>query len=263
MSVFRFNRAIVRLPAKSVVNGLRAGDQESPSFEGVRREHAAYLAALRTAGLDLTILPPLPDHPDSIFVEDPALVFPEGAILLKPGAPTREGEAAHLAPTLRDRFETVLELPEGFADGGDVLALPDKVLIGLSARTDATGAAALIRLLARLGYKGEIAHTPPGTLHLKTASSLVDAETVLATPALAATSLFAGYRLLLTPDGEAGGANLLRANGHILASRSYPRTLDLLAGTGATLLPLETDQISRIDAGLTCMSLRWYAPIGR
>ncbi len=104
---------------------------------------------------------------------------------------------------------------------------------------------------------------PPGTLHLKTASSLVDAETVLATPALAATGLFAGYRLLLTPDGEAGGANLLRANGHILASSSYPRTLDLLAGTGATLLPLETDQISRIDAGLTCMSLRWHTPIGR
>lgn len=260
MAVFDFNRAIVRLPAESVVNGLRAGDGESPSFEGVRREHAAYLQALRAAGLDLTILPPLPDYPDSIFVEDPALVFPEGAILLKPGAPTRVEEAAYLAPTLRDLFETVLELPEGHADGGDVLALPDKVLIGLSARTDATGARALIRQLARLGYKGEIAHTPPGTLHLKTASSLIDAETILSTPALAETGLFSGYRLLLTPEGEEGAANVLRANACLLAGNAWPRTLDLLAAHGsATLVPLETDQIRRIDAGLTCMSLRWRA----
>ena len=259
MRVFDFNSAIARLPSETVVNGLRAGTHEGPSHEGVMREHHAYLEALRTAGLEVTLLPPLPEFPDSMFVEDPALVFPEGAILLRPGAPSREREAAHLAAALSERFDEVLDLPEGHADGGDVLLTPDRVFIGLSARTDEAGARALIGQLARLGYKGEIARTPPGTLHLKTASSLIDEETVLATAALASTDLFKGFRVLTVPDGEEGGANVLRANEHVLTGNRYPRTLEMLDRFGARLIPLEVEQISRIDAGLTCMSLRWWS----
>ena len=121
MRVFDFNSAIARLPSETVVNGLRAGTHEGPSHEGVMREHRTYLEALRTAGLEVTLLPPLPEFPDSMFVEDPALVFPEGAILLRPGAPSREREAAHLAAALSERFDEVLDLPEGHVDGGDVL----------------------------------------------------------------------------------------------------------------------------------------------
>ncbi|WP_207790407.1 arginine deiminase family protein [Sandaracinobacter neustonicus] len=262
MRVFDFNRAIARTPGETVIHGLRAGDQPDPSFEGVLREHAAYLAALRSAGVEVTLLPALPEFPDSMFVEDPALVFPEGAILLRPGAPSREHEAAHLAPELNSHFAEVLDLPEGHADGGDVLLTPGgRVFIGLSARTDAAGAAALIRQLDRLGYKGEIAHTPPGTLHLKTASSLIDEETILATEALAASGVFNGFRVLTVPAGEEGGANVLRANAHLLTGNRYPRTLEMLDRFGAKLIPLEVEQISRIDAGLTCMSLRWWAGV--
>src|SRR3546814_6109029 len=90
------------------------------------------------------ILPPLETFPDSIFVEDPALVFAEGAILLNPGAPSRAGEVAEIAGELEARFERVLELPGGFVDGGDILTTPGEVLIGLSARTDREGAEAQI-----------------------------------------------------------------------------------------------------------------------
>lgn len=259
MRVFDFNSAIARLPSETVVNGLRAGDHEGPTHEGVMQEHRAYLEALRTAGLEVTLLPPLPEFPDSMFVEDPALVFPEGAILLRPGAPSREKEAADLLAPLTERFAQVLDLPEGYADGGDVLLTPDTVFIGLSARTDEAGARALIGQLGKLGYKAQIAHTPPGTLHLKTASSLIDEETVLATAALAATDLFKNFRVLTVPEGEEGGANVLRANDHVLTGNRYPRTLEMLDKSGARLISLDVEQISRIDAGLTCMSLRWWA----
>lgn len=259
MSVYRFNRAIVRQPSPAVVNGLRAGDHDGPRFEGVVREHAAYVEALRNAGLAVTILPPLPDLPDSIFVEDPALVFPEAAIRLRSATPSRAPEAAALEPTLRTHFDKVLELPEGHVDGGDVLVTPGKVFVGLSERTDEAGARALIELLAQLGRSGEIARTPNGTLHLKTASSLIDDETVLATAELAATGLFDGFRVLTVPEGEAAGANVLRLNDVLLAGSSFPRTLDLLAGHGTTLVPLAVEEIGKIDAGLTCMSLRWHS----
>ena len=256
---FRFTRAIVRVPAKSVTEGLRAHGGEGPSFEGVRREHAAYIAALRDAGVDVTVLPALDAFPDSVFVEDPALVFSEGAIVLKPGAPTRAGEAAAIAPALRAAFDSVLELSEGTVEGGDVLTAVDKVMIGLSARTSRAGAEALIRLLSELGRKGEIVETPKGILHFKSDCSLLAEETVLSTARLAASGVFEGYEILLTPEGEEGAANALRVNDVVFASASFPCTLELLDRSGFTVIPMQTREIALIDAGLSCMSLRWFA----
>ena len=259
MAIFDFDSAIVRSPGRSVVRGLRAGDQQDPSHAVVDAEHARYVAALEAAGLTVEVLPSLEAFPDSMFVEDPALVFTEGAILLRPVAPSRRGEVRQLRPTLERRFERVLALGEGFADGGDVLVAPTGVYIGLSARTDAAGARSLIAALDALGYRGRIVSTPPGTLHLKTASSLVDEETVLVTAALAASGMFTGLRTLVTPDDEPGAANVLRVNGVVLAAEHYPRTLDLLRGHGLQVVALPVSEVAKIDAGLSCMSLRWRA----
>ena len=255
--VFDFDAAIVRTPGPSVVDGLRAGDHGEPSYEGVLAEHRVYVAALEAAGIIVETLPPLDAFPDSVFVEDPAFVLSEGAIVLKPGAPTRIGEAAEIAPALHRRFARVLELDEGYADGGDILILPDEILIGLSARTDRTGAERFVALVAELGRTARIVETPAGTLHFKTASALIDEETVIATPALA--PYFTGYEVLATQDSEEAAANLIRVNDRLLVSAAFPRTIDLLTARGVDVVPLETREIAKIDAGLSCMSLRWKA----
>lgn len=257
MSVFDFDSAIVRKPGRSVIGGLRAGGGPDPSYDDVLDEHGAYVAALGAAGLAVEILPPLDAFPDSIFVEDPAFVISEGAIVLNPGAPSRMGEADEIAPILRRRFARVLELEEGYADGGDILILPDEILIGLSARTDRIGAERFVALAAELGRSARIVETPRGTLHFKTASALIDEETVIATPALA--PCFPGYDVLVTPAGEEAAANLLRVNDRVLVSAAFPRTIDLLAARGLALVPLDTREIAKVDAGLSCMSLRWKA----
>lgn len=257
--LFDYTRALLRRPGASAVKGLRAGGGANPDFAGLLAEHTAYAAALATAGLDVTMLDPLESHPDALFVEDPALVFPEGAIVLRPGAPSRADEGAFLREALAERFDEVLELGQGHADGGDVLVMPGRVYIGLSARTDRTGAEALARLLDRLGYLAEIVATPPGVLHLKTASSLIDEETVLATAPLIASGMFAGYRELEVPAGEEGGANVLRVRDTLLIGQGYPGIAALLNGCGAEVVTLANREIARIDAGLTCMSLRWRA----
>lgn len=202
-------------------------------------------------------MPPLEAFPDSVFVEDPALVFTAGAVLLRPGAPSRAGEAVALAPILRRFFDQVVPLDRGFSDGGDVLVTPGAVLIGLSARTDAAGAQALCRALDRLGLKGRIEQTPPGVLHFKSACALLDEQTVLATPAMAASGVFGGLEVIATPPGEEAAANLVRVGNAVLACAGYPRTLDLLAARGLEVLALRTAEVAKIDAGLSCMSLRW------
>jgi dimethylargininase len=255
--VYQFNQALVRTAAATIARGLRAVDRGAPTREGVQRELDAYVAALQAAGVSVETLPPLDDFPDSTFVEDPALVFPEGAIVLRPGAPSRLGEAAAIASTLRRRFETVLELTEGNVDGGDVLVLPDVVLIGLSARTNGNGAEGLKVLLEKLGRRGEIASTPPGVLHFKSDCSLLDEETVLATSRLAPSRVFQRYRVIMTPKGEEGAANSLRVNDRVFVGDRFPRTMEKLKAAGYGVVPLPGTEIALLDAGFSCLSLRW------
>lgn len=259
MRVFDFDSAIARTPCAKVVDGLRAGPQAPPTHEAMLAVHRAYVAALEAAGVAVELLPPLEAFPDSVFVEDPAFVLPEGAILLRPGAPSRSGEAAEIAPVLERRFERVLRLDEGHVDGGDVLILPDEILIGLSERTDRAGAERFAALLGELGRSARIVATPEGTLHLKTASSLLDEETVLATRALAEAGIFGRMEVVVVPEGEELGANALRVNDSLLIDDGFPGTTDLLARRGYNLVPLDAAEIRKIDAGLTCMSLRWRA----
>ncbi len=257
MAIYHFNRAIVRRPSYSVVDGLSAANLGKPSFDAIMREHAAYVLALNEAGVSLDNLRPLETHPDSIFVEDTALVFTSGAIVLRPGARSREGEAPAMKPELERCFERVLELDDGHADGGDILHTPGKILIGLSSRTDRAGAAALIELLAKLGYSGKAVTTPPGVLHFKSDCSLLDEETVLATATLAVSDGFSDLRVLTVPTGEEAAANALRINDRILLSAGHPRTAELLEKSGYKIVLLETSEIAKLDAGLSCMSLRW------
>lgn len=255
--VFDFTRAIVRQPAASVIDGLRDGEGPSPTHSGVVEEHQAYVAALWEAGLVVDVLPALEAFPDSVFVEDPAFVLPEGAILLNPGAPSRGGEAAELAPALVAQFGEVARLDAGHADGGDVLILPGEILVGLSARTDREGAEALARWLESIGRRARIVGTPPGVLHFKTACALLDEEMVIATPALAEAGLFGGLKVVRTGDGEEAAANMLRVNDVVLVGANFPRTIERIVNRGHAVRPLAVEQIGRIDAGLSCMSLRW------
>lgn len=257
--VYAFNRAIVRAAPRTVADGLRAADRGAPNFEGVAREQGAYVSALQGAGAAVEVLPSLDAYPDSLFVEDAALVFTGAAIVLRPGAASRRGEAAEIAPQLDQRFARVLRLNRGTVDGGDVLTTERCVFIGRSARTDAEGAEALSALLAEIGLRGAPVETPREVLHFKSDCSLLDDDTILSTPRLAASGVFDGFRVIATPEGEEGAANAVRVNDRVLMSGGYPRTTDMLGKAGYSVVTLATEEIAKIDAGLSCMSLRWRA----
>ncbi|MBK6704767.1 MAG: dimethylarginine dimethylaminohydrolase [Caulobacteraceae bacterium] len=259
MNFHAFNRAIVRTPSRSVVEGLRAVDFGAPSYDGVIAEHRDYVRVLESLGVSVETLPALEAFPDSVFVEDTALVFTGAAILLRPGAATRRGEAAEMAATLNRNFARMLHLEDGTAEGGDVLTTPRGVFIGASARTSVAGATALVALLAQIGQQGFVVNTPRGVLHLKSDCSLLDDETILCTSCLAAAEPFPGFRLILTPPGEEGAANALRIGDSVLLSKGYPKTAEVLARASYNVKPLATAEIAKIDAGLSCMSLRWRA----
>lgn len=241
-----------------MVNGLRTNPGPQPDFTALLAEHAAYVAALRAAGLHVTVLPALEEFPDSVFVEDPALVFREAAVLLRPGAPSRMAEARALSATLAARFADVLPLSEGFVDGGDILVTPQRVFIGLSARTDATGAVALQGLLASIGLSSVVVQVPRASLHLKTDCALIDEETLIATETMAHAEILKDFDFVLAPSAERAATNAVRVNDVVFVRADCPRTQEILAKRGLTVVALPVSEISKIDAGLSCMSLRWF-----
>jgi dimethylargininase len=256
-----FTHALCRAPARSVTQGLRAVDHGAPDPEEFAREHGAYAKALRATGARVTVLPAQEEFPDSVFIEDPALILKGVAILLRPGSPSRLGEAAALAPDLARLGLDIRHLPAGgFADGGDILCSDSEVMVGLSARTDRAGIAGLQPIVENLGYRLRIVETPPEILHFKTECSLLDPETVLATPRLAATGCFDRYTVIETAEGEDAAANAIRFNASVFLASGHPKTAERLEAAGFSVTAMSVGQAALLDGGLSCMSLRYTMP---
>jgi dimethylargininase len=257
---YRFTHAITRHPADTVAAGLRAVDIGAPDVALMRAHYGDYVAALREAGIEVLELAPLPDYPDAQFVEDTALCLPEGAVVMRPGAPSRLGEAALMAPHLRGLYRQVETIAEGHIEGGDILVTEREILVGRSARTDAAGIASLTRIVAPWGHGVREVATPPGVLHFKTDCSLLDGETILATTRLSATGCFKGYRVIDVAEGEEAAANTIRVNDLVLMPEGFPRTAARLADAGYEIREIGNSECAKLDGGMSCLSLR-FTPV--
>ena len=255
---FEFSRAITRRPAPTIAGGLRAEDIGNPDFHGMIAAHKAYVAALKSTGAEVIELDSLDAFPDAQFVEDTALCLPQGAILMRPGAPSRMGEVDQMAPTLRNCYEKVLEIKgPGHVEGGDILVTGREILVGRSERTDAEGVAELAKVTSNWGHKLREVFTPEGVLHFKTDCSLMDADTILSTRRLDASGCFEGYHVLHVADGEEAAANAIRFNNLVLMAAGFPRTAEMLDREGYQVVEIDNTDCAKLDGGMSCLSLRF------
>ena len=253
-----FESVISRRPAESVTQGLRDGSGPDPSVKLFLRQHAAYISAIKAAGVQVTELPALEEFPDSVFVEDSALCLKDAAIILRPGAASRFGEAECIRPALEKHFSRVIQLKgPGFVDGGDVLLSDCDAFIGLSARTNQNGLEELSSVLAEFSYRTVKVETPASILHFKTECGLLDSQTIFSTRKLASLGCFDNYRVIEVPEGEEGAANIVRLNDVVFLSCGYPESEALLKSQGYSVVLLDTSEAAKVDGGLSCMSLRF------
>lgn len=255
---YEFTRAITRKPGASITRGLRATDTGTPDLARMLADHATYVAALRETGAHVVELPPLEDFPDAVFVEDTALCLPEGAVLMRPGAPSRQGEVAMMEPALAAFYPMLHRITgPGTIEGGDILFTGREILVGRSARTDAAGIAELAAITAPWGHPLREVATPADVLHFKTDCSLLDAGTILATPRLDATGCFAAYRVIHTAPGEEAAANTIRFNRLVLMPAGFPATAKRLRAAGYAVREIGNTECARLDGGMSCLSLRF------
>ena len=250
------HNALVRPPGPDAANGLTEQGGPPARLTELREQHAAYCGLLQTLGIALIRLDPLPGFPDAYFVEDTAVITPEIAVITRPGAPQRRGEAETVARRLADFRPLKAIGAPGTLDGGDVLIVGQDVFVGLSGRTNRQGADQLQRILSPFGYRCRPVAVPDG-LHLKSSVASLGNRQLLLKASWSQHSAFGDYDKLLVPPREAYACNTLAINGHLIMPAGYPTTRALLEPIGYPLHELETSALRRMDGGLTCLSLRF------
>ena len=256
----RFTRAIVRPPGPNFAYGLTTVDLGAPDLGTALQQHEAYCQALQRCGLALQRLAADPRYPDSTFVEDTAVLTERGAILARPGAPSREGEVAAVRDVLarHDPAPRTIEAP-GTLDGGDICEAGDHFFIGVSERTNEEGARQLADLLARDGFTSSFVDIRgvPALLHLKSGLTSLGDGRLVVIDALAQRASFRGWELVRVEPGEEYAANGVRVNDHVLLAAGFPRLFAAISALGYAVLPLAMSEFQKMDGGLSCLSLRF------
>ncbi|MGH8251489.1 MAG: dimethylarginine dimethylaminohydrolase family protein [Steroidobacteraceae bacterium] len=255
-----YTHALLRLPNHDFAAGLTQSREGVPDYESALEQHQRYCVALSECGLSLTILPADPRHPDGCFVEDTALLTPLGAILMRPGAPSRQGEVHAIAAALRGLFREIPQIFDpGTVDAGDVCDADGYFLIGLSTRTNEEGARQLAGFLGDLGYPSSLVdiRAIDGLLHLKSGIAWLGDGRMVVTPEIPRTPALAPYELIELPAAERYAANCLRVNDRVLVADGYPRTRAAIEACGYETIALEMSEFRKMDGGLSCLSLRF------
>ena len=249
--------AIVRTPASSLIEAceLTFIERTTMNISLLEAQHLAYRQALERAGAQVLTLGAIPELPDSVFVEDTAVVLDELAIITRPGSDSRLPEPAHLEPVIAQHRQIERIQAPGTLEGGDVLRVGRTLFVGRSVRTNAEGIAQLERFVQPFGYT-VVAVNVTGSLHLKTACTCLDAKTLLFNPDWVDAAPFQGFERIPVVSGEAFAANVLPVGSSLLVNATYPKTLELIRQhSSISVIPVDISEFGKAEAGLTCMSL--------
>jgi dimethylargininase len=217
-------------------------------------QHRGYEACLASLGVEVTSLPADDSFPDGVFVEDPAIVLDEVAIIARPGAESRRGETESIARALSPFRELRYIREPGTLEGGDVLTVGRTLYVGLSRRTNREGIAQLSDVVDLFGYR-VVPVKVTGCLHLKSGACWAGGDVILANPEWVDVEEFDSFRIIEVPDDEPSAADVLPVGGCVLVPSNFVHTCGLLQASGIKVLPMDVSELQKAEAGVTCMSL--------
>jgi dimethylargininase len=217
-------------------------------------EHRAYEECLTSLGVRVISLPASAALPDSVFIEDVAVVLDEIAVMTRPGAESRRAELLGVAPKLEQFRQLVYISAPATLDGGDVLHVDRTLFAGLSRRTDQAGIDQLRAIVEPFGYQvKEVSVT--GCLHLKTGVTYLGRNEILINREWVDAQAFDGFELIDVPEAEPMAANTLTIGETLLLPDSFPQTRALLEARNYNVRVLDISELQKAEAGLTCSSL--------
>lgn len=252
--------ALLKTPSSAFRDGITSQSLGAPDLARALQQHEAYRQALKSLGLETLVLPP-DSHPDSCFVEDMAVVGAHsegsGGFLLATRSEPRAHEQPPVMEALRQKLpdyrEVAIPAPARL-DGGDVLRMGRRWLVGLTARTDQAGFEAFRQVVEAQGDSAEPVAVR-GMLHLKTGVSRLDDETVLSLPILSETFRGLGFRTLEVSPEDWHAANVLAFDSKVLLPAGHPRVVETLTRQGFQALEVDLSEFKKQDGGASCLSI--------
>lgn len=252
-----FTNAIVRIPCENIINGLTTSSLGIPNYEKALLQHQDYINALKECGLEVIILPADNNFPDSTFVEDTALLTKHCAIISNPGVYSRKGEVKEVKNVLKEFFEIVEEINDpGTVEPGDIMAVGSHYYIGLSKRTNESGAAQIISILGKYGMTGSTIKLKE-MLHLKTGVAYLENNNLVACGEFINNPEFQKFNIIEIDDDESYAANCIWVNGTVIIPKGYPKSKASIQEAGYIIREVDTSEFKKIDGGLSCLSLRF------
>jgi dimethylargininase len=223
-------------------------------------EHEEYETALKRLGCRVERLPAAPDLPDSVFVEDAAVVLDDVAVMARPGAASRRPEVDAMAAALAPHRPLAFIEAPGTLDGGDVLVTPGKVFVGISGRTNEDGVRQLAAILGPRGF--EVLSIPvTGCLHLKSAVTvcylppLGGRSVLLVNPDWIDTKHFGGFDLIEVDPSEPAAANVLLIGDAVICAAEHQKTRRRLEDRGLVTQSVPAGELAKAEGGVTCCSV--------
>ena len=253
-----FTRALMRLPAPNFAEGVTtASHLGPPDYARALRQYHAYVEALRDCGLAVTVLPADERYPDGHFVEDPFVIYRGLAFHCRSGAPTRRGEGESLKAHLGEL--RIVEAPAAARiDGGDVLFCSDRVLVGISERTNMAGFRALRAALRTVHSDIRVDPVPfSGVLHLKSGLTELAPGVLIHDPALRTDFDLSWARIITLPPEQGHAADVLPVNHTLFVAAGCPVALAAAEAHWERVVALDMGEFVKMDGGLTCLSLRY------
>ena len=250
-------KAIVRKPGESFSEGLTTSGLAAPDYIQALQQHEQYVEAIRACGLDVIELHANELYPDSTFVEDVAVTTSRFAVLANPAPTLRSHEAKLIEPVIREHFDKIYRIFEpGKLEGGDILKIENRFFVGLTARTNAEGAAQFKHVVEHNGYDCHILEVEHAA-YLKQSVTYIGKNTILVCGEFVHHPLFEPYTKIIVPPDEAYATNALKINEHLFIPNGYPKTAALLQQAGFTFSTLNLSEFQKQDGALTCLSLRF------
>ncbi|HUJ49266.1 MAG TPA: arginine deiminase family protein [Bryobacteraceae bacterium] len=230
---------------------LQELDREPIDIAKAIEQHRSYEGCLEELGARVVALPADARFPDGVFVEDPALVLDEIAVLTRMGAESRRGEGESIANALAEYRPLQWIREPGTLEGGDVMRIGKTLYAGLSRRTNQEGIAQLREFTAPFGYQviGAPVH---GCLHLKSACCYLGDETILANRAWIDASFFSEFRIIDVPEVEPRAGNVLRVGETLILPEAFPKTRELLEQCGFHVRTVDVSELAKAEGAVTC-----------
>lgn len=245
-------RAITREPGNKFTRCVSCHpNRDSVNLDKAREQHRAYCRTLADLGLEIIKLPIDNEHPDSCFVEDCAVVQGERALITRMAVDARRGEDMAVEQLLKQYLKIKRAMNPATIEGGDVVHLPDRLLSGLTQRTNLEG-------VKQMGDWLQVCVDTiedPKVMHLKSHVTYLGRGVIVATRAYANHPALHGCKVLEIPEGEEYATNTLAIGDTVLMAAGRDRAAQVVRGAGFEVIPMRNSEFEKCDGALTCLSI--------